>query len=193
MTYKTLQEVPAEIRDYFYEETVKEPVMDEDGNAVLVQESFTYVDENGDTQTGYKMVPKLEDVTYVLEKEPEDLKAWDDVDFVIEHHKGNNDTVVRYFVAKAIEYDNYEWFISYKEWLDLPVVDEEGAPITKPSAPVKPVMDTTDKWFVANYRKLREAAYPSMIEQMEMRYSAEADGTVWKDVITKVHTQYPAK
>ncbi len=123
--YNTLLEVPVEIREFYFEETVSELTGAE------VSEGYTYIDEDGLEQTGIRMVPEYADVLYINEKPRHDLKSWADVERV--KAKGKL-SVVSHFIAKAVEADNWAKHDTYNDWLTTtPDTEDEKYLVTETS------------------------------------------------------------
>lgn len=113
--YKTLFDIPVKIRDFYHEEIrTEQEVIDGVPQFEVIQ--VPGFDENGDPTTYPKTVPKMIDVTYIVENSRHDLKTWEDVKNVTIIHKGNKDHVVEHFIKKAIENDSWEFHDKWKEW-----------------------------------------------------------------------------
>lgn len=117
--YKDISEVPVNIREFYHEEVRKDPVFNDDGSPVLVEEEYKYIDENGDEQIGMRFVQIYEDNLYVIENSRNDLKTWEDVNNVIRIHKGKKNKVVNHFMKKANENDMWEYHDLFVEWKSI--------------------------------------------------------------------------
>ncbi len=200
--FDLITDVPNKILEFYHEEVRSEPT----GNQI--PETYTYVDENGDTQTGTRMVDEYADVTYVVENTRCQPVSFSQVDNIIELRAGTLPDVVDTFIGFALETKDWEYHDSYLEYLALePNADDPKYLEEVPgSDPIEYVYDyindrtewllavpdakdptvTISEWKITNYDKLRKAAYGSWQEQMEMQY----DGT-WNDHLEKVRDMYP--
>jgi hypothetical protein len=149
--FKTINDVPAAISEFYVERIESEQVFDESGEPVLAEETYTYMDEEGVEQTGTKQVPTYEDVAYVDLVQRGQSVSWDKVDSIIAKHQGKKPTVVDKFISLAQSTDKWSFHDSYLEWMEACAeielynateqLDEEGNPITfepreLPSEPV---------------------------------------------------------
>ena len=191
MDYKTLMEIPEEIREFYSEEIRTEQVFEEDGiTPVLVDEEYTYIDENMEEQTGIKKVATYSDNTYIVENTRYDLKSEEDVKTVVINSKGRNDTVVNYFIEKYLEAKKFEFLDNYKEYetklaeaiedrdnyVEIEDVEtpnfEEIILNIESTKPVKPT-DTLDSYRLKNGRFIRKYTYPDWNDQFEDLYDNE--------------------
>lgn len=117
-TMGTLDSVPVALRGYYAEETRSEPTGE------MVSEEYTFVDENGDEQTGIREVPEFHDVTYTVLLPFGETKSWNEVDTVVSMGKAS--AVIKQFIKLAINGDHKEFHNSYIQWLS-----------GKPSEPVR--------------------------------------------------------
>ena len=61
-----------------------------------------------------------------------------------------------------------------------------------PDEPVRPALQTLEQWRLNNYAMLRQAAYPSVVDQLEALYDDQINGTTkFKDMIDTVKTKIP--
>lgn len=108
-TKGTLQSVPSAIRDFYHEETRREPT----GNKV--SESYTYQNEAGESVPAERLVDEYADITYLMQNSRLDLKSWNDVELA--KAKSTYDTT-RYFIDKACEGELWSFHDAYLAWLE---------------------------------------------------------------------------
>lgn len=106
-TQGTLESVPAILRDFYQIELRSELT----GNQV--EEEYTYLDENNDTQTGTRLVDEYHDVSYIVMKLRHDLKSWNFVEKV----SNTNPEFKAYCIEKASEAEYWQFHDRYLEWL----------------------------------------------------------------------------
>jgi hypothetical protein len=137
---------------------------------------------------------------------------WETVSLAIDTHKGKNDALIRTLVDGALENDLWCWFegelqeyYKEKDRIELenqeasPTIDNDGTviPYVQQTLPTEPIVPTrqsgdVDEWMLANWEKLRQAAYASKEEQLAMLYDDQVNGTTtFKDHNASVKTQYP--
>lgn len=120
MEFQTISDVPAVLAEFYVEDVRSEPT----GN--MIDEEYTYIDENEVEQTGTRSVPEYADVTYVVQVELGETKSWDDVERVIALSKPQ--AVVERFVELAVNGDKVRFRDSYLEWMEeCAEVDEYNA------------------------------------------------------------------
>lgn len=200
MKFDTLNDVPEEIKEFYVERTVSEVVLSEGGEPTYAQESYTYLDDDGEEQAGVRSVPIYQDVTYLDELSLNQSVSWEKVTEIIAKHAGKADDIVRAFINMAIQTELYGFKGEYLSWCDnnaevdlhnaTPQYDEEGnaiefTPREYEAEPIRPSTEC-DQWMIDNYDLLRKAAYGSVISQLEM----QVDGT-WMDHVIAVKKQYP--
>jgi len=203
--FDLITDVPNAILDFYHEEVRSEPT----GNQI--PETYTYVDENGDTQTGTRMVDEYADVTYVVENTRCQVVSFSQVDNIIELRAGTLPDVVDTFIGFALETKDWEYHDSYLEYLALePNADDPKYLEEVPgSDPIEYVYDyindrtewllavpdakdptvTISEWKITNYAKLRKAAYGDWSTQLEHIYDDEAG---WRAHILAIRTLYPS-
>ncbi|AUR97361.1 protein of unknown function DUF4376 [Vibrio phage 1.238.B._10N.261.52.F10] len=119
-----VKDLPEVMQPFYLDELRSEPLLDDNGEQVLQEEEYEYLDENGDTQTGVRMVPVFHDVNYVVEKPRYDLKSWDYVE------KAKNYDAKMYGIHKACEAEQWAYHDEYVEWYFRPepkrAQDENG-------------------------------------------------------------------
>ena len=150
--FDKLEDVPEVIKEFYLEQTISEQQF-KDGEPVLVEESFTYLDEDEVEQLGINLVPVFEDNVYVVMQPRPQSVSWQQVESIIELHKGTKDDVVNMFVVLAESTDKWAFHDNYIAWLkacaevDLynatEQLDDEGEvtqfePRTYTDAPVMP-------------------------------------------------------
>ncbi|CAH0531835.1 hypothetical protein CTH30272_04083 [Allocatenococcus thiocycli] len=120
MMFELISDVPAAIAEFYKEEIRNEPT----GN--MIDEEYTYIDENEVEQTGTRSVPEYADVTYVVQVELGETKGWGDVERVISLNRPQ--TVIEKFVSLAVTGDKVQFRDAYLEWMDgCAKVDEYNA------------------------------------------------------------------
>ena len=202
--FDLITDVPNAILDFYHEEIRSEPT----GNQI--PETYTYVDENGDTQTGTRMVDEYADVTYVVENTRCQGVSFSQVDNIIELRAGTLPNVVDSFIGFALETEDWEFHDSYLEYLAIePQADDpkylEEVPDSDPveyvydytsdhaawvaDAPVQDADVTVAQWKMDNYQKLRRAAYGDWTTQLEHIYDDEAG---WRAHILSIRNLYPS-
>ena len=116
--------IPTKLQSFYSDEVRNEPVLDEEGNPTYVSESFTYTDENGDSQTGSRLVAAYSDVDYIVKNPANDLKSLDDIKRSIQ--AGAPSSHITYTINKAIESAGWEYHDAYLEYLaNEPQADDE--------------------------------------------------------------------
>ncbi|WP_163372881.1 hypothetical protein [Endozoicomonas acroporae] len=131
-----------------------------------------------------------------------ETKSWSDVVQCINHHKGQNDKVVRRFIELYLLGIQWDWFESYKDWLstftrmkeynDALVPDTETGELPPsyplPDMPERPLSDTVDAVMRLQYQVLRKAAYGDTSSQFDEVFDTEDHGVNNR---AKVKGQYP--
>lgn len=211
--FLTLEEVPAPLVAFYKEQTLLELQLNEDGSPQMVEESFSYEDENGIGQTGTRWVPLYLPVVRVVKIPRTEGKSIDDVWFAARLHKGTRDDLLKSFLgmvnaetAETFHDDYLEWFMSEPKADDPQFVsyDHDGNPYYdsvlyqealsnwQSKVPADLVLIDVDQWFLDNAQELRKLAYPSREEQMEMQFNDMMNGTTtWQEAIMAVNLQYP--
>lgn len=121
--FETLFEIPEPIRNY-YEEVYESELTGE-----MIEEPYTYEDDEGSMQTGTKLVPEYHDVLYIRLKSFGETQ--DQVVKVLEMNKPL-EIVNKFlgFVNNKIHQDfhtfYYDWYCSKPGELDPKYFDEEG-------------------------------------------------------------------
>ncbi|MCA2497776.1 DUF4376 domain-containing protein [Vibrio sp. 2175-1] len=141
MEFQTISDVPAAIAEFYVEDVRSEPT----GN--MIEEEYTYLDENEAEQTGTRQVPEYADVTYVVQIEFGEVKSWSDVDRVI--GLGKAQSVIERFVSLAVNGDKKQFHDSYVSWLEACAeVDKYNAELAdgEPAIdyPEEPIYTATD-------------------------------------------------
>lgn len=146
MNFETIEQVPAPIAEYYTTEVVSEPT----GN--MIEEEYTYLDDDNVEQTGTRQVPEYADVTYVVLIDFGETKSWTDVSRVVSLRKPKD--VIDTFIACAIAGDKKAFHDAYIAWLDecvevdayntSRVEDEEGMLSPIRPYPQEPVYVATD-------------------------------------------------
>ncbi|MBL4297858.1 hypothetical protein H8F06_21500 [Vibrio fluvialis] len=116
-TQGTLESVPFAIRSFYHQEVRSE------ATGAQVSEDYTYIDSEGQEQTGTRLVDEYQDVSYLVMNSRHDLKSWADVESAKAH--GNYDAVC-HFIEKA--WESYHWVFhdAYLAWLEKkPVIDAD--------------------------------------------------------------------
>ncbi|WP_412497253.1 hypothetical protein [Vibrio fluvialis] len=117
-TQGTLESVPFAIRSFYHQEVRSE------ATGAQVSEDYTYIDSEGQEQTGTRLVDEYQDVSYLVMNSRHDLKSWADVESAKAH--GTYDAVC-HFIEKASESELWLFHDSYLAWLDgEPVLDDEA-------------------------------------------------------------------
>lgn len=202
--YGKLTDVPVEIQDFYEEEIRNEST----GN--MIDEEYTYIDENGDEQTGHRQVPEYADNIYVVEKPRNDLKFWEETEACIINAQGKKDNVVDYFIQKLIENDKWtfhdKWNIWNNELIEIQSSKDNYVPIeptednlTPPEVPdfdtmisdhrsKEPIItsETHTNWKLMNFDILRRAEYGGYSKQFEGQYD-----NVWLDLQKATKLKYP--
>lgn len=203
-----MNEVPAVLRDFYKEDTRSEQLFNKDGAPVLIDESYTYLDENNLEQKGTRKVPIYKDNLYIVEQTITEIKSLDDVWRVAKLHKGKHDDIIRLFLGMVNNSTKWDFFEKYNRWLTreaevleynkhLATVNDDGQVVMLPAkehnkAPNVPAYIDVAVWFLENYYKLRKYAYASRDEQMAMIYNDMTQGTnTFMEHNEKVKTQYP--
>jgi hypothetical protein len=158
--YKTLNGVPKVIRDFYYEDTVKEAT----GNTVA--DPFTYTDQRGELQNSTRQVPSFADVTYIRQHEQPETKNLSDLERVINSTKPVD--VINRFIEMLLIGEQWQWFNEYKNHLvnlefitqfnsNLPVVDIDENQVDilaekkdLPVEPIRPTLLTVEEFKAAN-------------------------------------------
>lgn len=144
--FDLITDVPAAIAEFYQEEIRNEPT----GN--MIDEKYTYIDENEVEQTGTRSVPEYADVAYVVLVPFGETKSWADVEHVIS--LGKPKAVVERFVELAKNGDKKTFHDDYLAWMnecaevdkynESLIVDEEGVMPELRSYPPEPVYVETD-------------------------------------------------
>ncbi|MFH4619370.1 DUF4376 domain-containing protein [Vibrio furnissii] len=108
-TQGTLESVPSAIRDFYHEETRREPT----GNKV--SESYTYQNGAGETVPADRLVDEYANITYLVQNSRSDLKSWNDVELAKAKSTYNT---TRYFMEKACEGELWSFHDAYLAWLE---------------------------------------------------------------------------
>ncbi|WP_044362355.1 DUF4376 domain-containing protein [Vibrio fluvialis] len=137
-TKGTLQSVPSAIREFYHEETRREPT----GNKV--SESYTYQNEAGESIPAERLVDEYADITYLVQNSRSDLKSWDDVELA--KAKSTYDTT-RYFIEKACEGELWSFHDAYLAWLENEPSLDDDAFFTPGEGDDEPTFN--ESWFEA--------------------------------------------
>lgn len=211
MKFEKLIDVPEKIRPFYHEEIRNEPVINETtGELVMVDEQYTYQDEEGTTQTAVRKVQKYLDVVYVKLIPFGEIKTDTDLLSVVKYQKGKGDHIIRSFidmVNNGIKSKFHGDYIEYlnsieenkkaQEYYDTEIaggVLPEDVLISVPEVLPEPTLELidTDTWFLENYTILRKAAYPGIADQLDILYHDRINGDAsWIDAIQAVKEQYP--
>ena len=117
-------DLPEQIQPFYNDELRSEPLLDEEGEQVMQEKEYEYMDENGDTHIGTRLVPEYHDVNYTTEKTRWDLKSWDYVE------KAKNYEAKINGIYKACEAEQWAYHDEYVEWYFRPepkrAQDENG-------------------------------------------------------------------
>lgn len=113
MTYENIQDVPAEIAEFYSITTVSTPT------GGMVTEEYTYLDENNEEQTGSRLVPEMATITSVVANPRGQQYTWESVDTLIRKHGGGKDSAINQFISFATGADNWEYHDNYLTWLAL--------------------------------------------------------------------------
>ncbi|CAH9015716.1 putative DUF4376 domain-containing protein [Vibrio phage 393E50-1] len=121
--FETLNDVPEPIRKYYREDVVSEPTGE------MIDEPYTYFDEEGVEQSGTRPVPEYHDVTYIIligfgeiqTNVPTVLKLFKPLDVVNKFLSFENNGIDKVF------HDTYlTWFTSEPIQDDYTMLTEEG-------------------------------------------------------------------
>ncbi|WP_441257738.1 DUF4376 domain-containing protein [Vibrio sp. Vf1514] len=137
-TQGTLESVPFAIREFYHEETRREPT----GNKV--SESYTYQSGTGETVPAERLVDEYADITYMVQNSRSDLKSWNDVDLA--KAKSTYDTT-RYFMEKACEGELWSFHDAYLAWLENEPSLDDDAFFTPGEGDDEPTFN--ESWFEA--------------------------------------------
>lgn len=137
-TQGTLESVPFAIREFYHEETRREPT----GNKV--SESYTYQNGTGETVPAERLVDEYADITYMVQNSRSDLKSWNDVDLA--KAKSTYDTT-RYFMEKACEGELWSFHDAYLAWLENEPSLDDDAFFTPGEGDDEPTFN--ESWFEA--------------------------------------------
>ena len=115
--FELISDVPAPVAVFYTTETTSEPT----GN--MIDEVYTYLDENEIEQTGTRPVPEYADVTRVIQVPFGEVKSWASVERVVS--LGKPQAVIKKFVECAINGDKKAFHDAYIAWLvDEPDIDD---------------------------------------------------------------------
>ncbi|MCG6227105.1 DUF4376 domain-containing protein [Vibrio furnissii] len=137
-TQGTLESVPSAIRDFYHEETRREPT----GNKV--SESYTYENGAGESVFAERLVDEYADITYLVQNSRSDLKSWNDVELA--KAKSTYDTT-RYFMEKACEGELWSFHDAYLAWLENEPSLDDDAFFTPGEGDDEPTFN--ESWFEA--------------------------------------------
>lgn len=214
--FNTINDVPGLIRDFYEIYYTTELVFDDDQNPVMVDEQYTYIDENGAEQTGTRQVQDTEQVEQVRKKVPGEFKSYSDIETLALKLNGSNDELIRSYISMHSELVRWSFHDDYLDWHVKKEEIEALETLTDPShesgykngftptikqqmmddhATTEPDEVTEidiDNYMLENYSKLRYAAYPPKHIQFEMMYDDQVNGTTtFRDAIDAVKLQYP--
>ena len=108
--FEKIEDVPEAIAEFYTEEIRNEPTGE------MVREEYEYIDEDGEKQTGTRLVPEMVDNVYVVKHVVSQSVSWDKVAQIIDLHKGTKDAVVGAFIDLAIMTDSWAFHDEYLEW-----------------------------------------------------------------------------
>ena len=191
--FNEITEVPVAIRDFYQEVTKTEPKLDADGNQITEPKEVPSFDENGNEIMVTIQVPVFHDVVYVELKPKGEFKSLDDVWRVAERHKGKNDALIAKFLAMYSGSLQWQWHDETLAILLAPTILPTDLEI---ELPVRPAIIDSEGWFLRNYSRLRQCAYPSYNDQFEMQYDDVSSNVLsgqsaWRRCIDAVKAQYP--
>lgn len=109
-----VEDLPIQIQPFYIDEVRSEPLLDKDGEQVMKEEPYEYIDENGDTQTGTRPIPAFHNVNYTVEKPRWDLKSWDYVE------QARNYKAKKHGILKACESEQWQYHDEFVEWYFRP-------------------------------------------------------------------------
>jgi len=113
-------DLPEPIQPFYVDELSSEPLLDENGEPVMKEEEYEYIDEEGNLVIGTRLVPEYHDVNYTVEKPRNDLKGWDFWKLAKKYE------VKIYGIEKACEAEQWQFHDSYIDWLkEEPQEDDE--------------------------------------------------------------------
>lgn len=114
--FDSINDVPWPIQKFYKEEERSEQRFDNDGNPVLVDEEYQYIDENDVEQMGTKKVPVFDLVTYVVLISRGECKSEDDVMRVAKGRKPI--AVLDKFIEMFFCGERWAFHDKYISWMD---------------------------------------------------------------------------
>jgi hypothetical protein len=187
MMYNLISEVPASISEFYVEVIKNEPTGE------MVEEAFTYLDEEGVEQTGTRQVKAYADVAYVEQVRRPESKTESQLDQVISLSKPQR--VLDLFaemvsVGEAWSYfDEYKLYeeelstiLAFNEELPVVSVDEEGNDVLAelkelPTEPVKVVVRTGAEVLAPHVRPIFQQSRTRLVEEIVVTVDGhELDG-----------------
>ena len=157
--YKSLTDVPAPIKEFYFEEVVSEPTGEMIEQTYLVDEyDETTGEPTGSQVERTRQVPEMADVTYVREHVRPETKSLADLERVLD--LGKPLSVVTKFANMVALESKWNYLDIYKGWketndelvelnLELPKLDEDGellqAAYPLADEPIKPVVRSIEE------------------------------------------------
>lgn len=115
-TQNVVTNLPVEIQPFYQDEYRSELIVDENGEPVLVEESNTYLDEDGTERSVSRNVMQYEPVAYVVMTSRPQHVTWEKVNQVIDKHAGARNEVVESFIELAAQTERWAFhdlFLTY--------------------------------------------------------------------------------